>query len=229
MLTRQRFARLSPRQKLEEVYRRLLARYGPQHWWPAGSRFEVIVGAILTQAAAWGNVEKAIANLKRARALSPAALRQLPLEDIARLIYPCGYYQAKALKLKSFAEHLGRGYNDSLDRLFALDAPQLRSELLSIQGVGEETADSIILYAAHKPVFVIDAYTRRILGRLGMAADRSNYASFQQLFMANLPHDERPYNEYHALFVRHGKEVCNKAPLCQQCCLREICPSAKPG
>ena len=211
------------RQQLTEVYRLLLDRYGPQHWWPADAPFEVIVGAILTQSAAWGNVEKAIFNLKGAGALTPVSLRKLPLDELAELIYPSGYYNAKALKIKSFVEHLGDTHQDSLENLFSLDVPGLRRELLTIHGIGPETADSIVLYAARKPIFVIDAYTRRILPRLGLSPPRNDYSAFQELFMENLPTEEKLFNEYHALLVRHGKEVCKKAPLCDQCCLRSLC------
>ncbi len=209
--------------QLIEVYRLLLDRYGPQHWWPADSPFEVIIGAILTQSAAWGNVEKAILNLKQAGVLAPACLRDLAIDKLAELIYPSGYYNAKALKIKAFVERLEDAYQDSLERLFSLDVSSLRRELLAIHGIGPETADSIILYAAQKPIFVIDAYTRRILTRLGFSPPRDDYTSFQTLFMENLPTEERLFNEYHALFVRHGKEVCKKAPLCDQCCLRGVC------
>jgi endonuclease-3 related protein len=214
---------ISLSQLLTETYRLLFARYGPQHWWPADTAFEVMVGAILTQSAAWGNVEKAISNLKQAEALTPVSLRQLPIDELAKLIYPSGYYKAKALKLKKFVERLEEAYQDSLDKLFSLDIPQLRNELLSIHGVGPETADSIILYAAHKPTFVIDAYTRRIISRLGLSPQRDDYATFQALFMDNLPADKKLFNEYHALFVRHGKESCKKAPLCDHCCLKGLC------
>ncbi len=209
--------------RLLEIYHCLLARYGPQYWWPAADPFEVIVGAILTQSAAWTNVERAISNLKAARVLTPAALRELPVDEVAGLIRPSGYYNAKALKLKAFAERLGSRYGGDLGELFALDTDQLRRELLSIYGVGEETADSIILYAAGRPVFVIDAYTRRILGRLGLAPEGGSYGAFQSLLAQNLPADEALFNEYHALFVRHGKEVCRKAPHCPHCCLRALC------
>ena len=209
---------------LLDVYHRLLDRYGSQHWWPADSPFEVIVGAILTQSAAWANVEKAVINLKIGGVLSPGALRRLAVEELAGLVYPSGYYNVKAGKIKSFVDWLGERYDDNLGRLFALDIPLLRQELLSVHGVGEETADSIILYAAHKPVFVIDAYTRRIMGRLGLAPRTNSYTAFQGLFMQYLPHDESLFNEYHALFVRHGKDTCRKSPLCGQCCLTYVCP-----
>jgi endonuclease-3 related protein len=210
-------------QRLNEIYDVLFAHYGPQHWWPGDTPFEVIVGAILTQSAAWGNVEKAIANLKKAGALNPVSLRKLELSKIAELIYPTGYYNAKALKLKAFVEYLGVAHRDSLDKLFSLDTSKLRNELLNIHGIGPETADSIILYAARKPVFVIDAYTRRIISRLGLNPVKEDYSAYQALFMENLPADEKLFNEYHALFVRHGKEVCKKTPLCANCCLRKLC------
>jgi len=210
-------------QALQNIYHQLMARYGPQHWWPAQEPFEVIVGAILTQSAAWGNVEKAIANLKAAKALSPNTLRQLPLTEVATLIRPCGYYNAKALKLKSFAHWLGEYYNDNLSELFANNIDPLRQQLLSIHGIGQETADSIILYAANKPIFVIDAYTRRIINRISLAPDSNSYTAYQALFMDNLPTDTRLFNEYHALLVRLAKDVCRKHPLCQRCCLNNIC------
>ena len=208
---------------LQEIYQRLLNKYGPQHWWPAQEPFEVMVGAILTQSTAWINVEKAIANLKANRSLSPKWLRELPLSELALLIRPCGYFNAKALKLKSLVDWLGEHYNDSLDELFASDIDCLRQQLLSIHGIGEETADSIILYAAGKPIFVIDAYTRRIVSRIGLAGDNNGYAAYQALFMDNLPTDAGLFNEYHALLVHLGKNVCRKHPLCQQCCLSSMC------
>jgi len=209
---------------LLKIYHRLLACYGPQHWWPAEDPFEVIVGAILTQSAAWTNVEQAISKLKAANALTPVALHDLPVDRLAHLIRPSGYYNAKALKLKAFADHLQSRYRGDLGRLFALDTAALRQELLSIHGIGTETADSIILYAANRPTFVIDAYTRRILHRLSLAPETYSYAAFQALFTENLPQDEGLYNEYHALLVRHGKGVCRKAPQCPVCCLRQLCP-----
>ena len=209
--------------RLLSIYHQLMAHYGPQYWWPAKEPFEVIVGAILTQSAAWSNVEKAIASLKSAGALSPKALRWLPLSQVAALIYPCGYYNAKAVKLKSFAHWLGEYYEDDLSKLFASDTDYLRQQLLSIHGIGQETADSVILYAAGKSIFVIDAYTRRIVDRIGLAPDRSSYAAYQTLFMDNLPTDAKLFNEYHALLVRLGKSVCRNHPLCRECCLNNVC------
>ncbi|HEY92838.1 MAG TPA: hypothetical protein G4O17_03730 [Dehalococcoidia bacterium] len=210
-------------QSIQNIYHRLMARYGAQHWWPAPEPFEIIVGAILTQSAAWGNVEKAIANLKSAKVLLPEALRRLTLPEVAGLIRPCGYYNAKALKLKSFVRWLGENYNDDFSKLFTNDTDYLRQQLLSVYGVGQETADSIILYAANKPIFVIDAYTRRIINRIGLVPDSNSYNAYQNLFMNNLPADTQLFNEYHALLVYLGKSVCRNHPLCHQCCLKSIC------
>jgi endonuclease-3 related protein len=200
----------------------LYAAYGPQYWWPAESPFEMMVGAILTQSAAWTNADKAIANLKAANALSPEAIRNLPLAEMAAVIRPCGYFNAKAVKLKALAEWFGR-YNDAIENLCAADGDELRRELLEVHGVGPETADSILLYAAGKPFFVIDAYTRRIFSRLGLSPQKDSYDAYQRLFSANLTADVQLYNEYHALLVRLAKEVCRKKPLCRRCCLGDIC------
>ena len=210
-------------QSLLNIYHQLMAGYGPQYWWPAPEPFEIIVGAILTQSAAWLNVEKAIANLKEAKALSPRALRRLSHAEVATLIHPCGYYNAKALKLKSFAHWLGEYYDDDLDKLFAHNTDYLRQQLLAIHGIGQETADSIILYAAGKPIFVIDAYTRRIINRISLAPNSNSYAAYQTLFMDNLPADAGLFNEYHALLVGLAKDVCRNRPLCQRCCLNNLC------
>ena len=216
---------------MQQVYRRLYAAYGPQHWWPGDTPFEVVVGAILTQAAAWTNVEKAIGRLKAEGALSPRPIRQMSLDRLAELVRASGYFNAKARKLKAFCQHLGDRYGDALDALFAsrqVGTPTLREELLSLYGIGEETADSIVLYAAGKPAFVIDAYTRRILGRLGLRPESESYGAYQALFTAHLPADAALYNEYHALLVRHGKETCVKrATRCGSCCLADLCLYAR--
>jgi endonuclease-3 related protein len=207
---------------LQDIYRRLLDRYGPQHWWPADEPFEVMVGAILTQSTAWTNVEKAIRNLKAANAVSPAALRHLGLDELATLVRPSGYYTVKARKLKALVDWLEE-HDDDPSRLSAENTDVLRQELLAVYGIGEETADSILLYAIGKPVFVIDAYTRRIVDRLGLHPATSGYGSYQRLFVNSLRPDVTLFNEYHALFVQHGKTACRKVPLCQQCCLVEMC------
>ena len=181
------------------------------------------MGAILTQAAAWGNVEKALTNLKGAGALSPQALRALPREELARLIRPSGYFNAKTAKLQALAQFMAR-YGDDLDRLFSLELTRLREELLGVHGIGEETADSVILYAAGKPIFVVDAYTRRIFTRLGLGPTGSSYLAWQQYFMQSLPREAPQFNEYHALLVRHGKELCRPQPNCAPCPLLDLCP-----
>lgn len=220
-----RRSRQDTRRALIAIFDLLYDRYGPQHWWPASTPLEMIVGAILTQSAAWTNVEKAIANLMAAGVLTVAGLRATPDDELARLVYPSGYYNVKARKIKAFMDWLAAAYGGDLNRLFALDAGTMRRELLSVHGVGEETADSIILYAARRPVFVIDTYTRRIVARLGLAPREGPYAAFQDLFMDNLPRDEALFNEYHALLVRHGKSACRLAPACAGCCLGRLCPS----
>jgi endonuclease-3 related protein len=208
---------------LQEIYRLLFQRYGPQHWWPGDSPFEVMVGAILTQSTAWQNVEKAITNLKNAGLMSPASIRNVFAVELAELIFPTGYYQAKARKLQAFVRWLGEVCGDDLNRLFAINTDMLRQQLLGVYGIGPETADSILLYAGNKPVFVIDAYTRRIFSRLGLAPEKDSYNDLQKLFIKNLPLSTELFNEYHALLVRHGKEVCKKQPVCGKCCLNEIC------
>ena len=208
---------------LQEVYGRLLARFGPQHWWPGDSGWEMMVGAVLTQAVSWSNVERAIANLKSSGVLSPPALRRLPPEELARLIRPAGYYNVKARKLKALAQLMGDA-GDDLARLFNEYTDGLRRRLLGVYGVGEETADSILLYAASRPVFVIDAYTSRIMGRMGLAPPTASYSELQRLFMNHLPPDAALYNEYHALLVHLGKNTCRKTPLCPTCPLNTTCP-----
>lgn len=213
------------RQRLLAIFQRLYAAHGPQHWWPGDSPFEVVVGAILTQAAAWNNVERAIQNIKKINALSPQALHRLSRDELSRLVYPAGYYNAKASKLKALVEMLYREAGGSLEALLSRPTAELRRLLLSTHGVGPETTDSILLYAAERPVFVVDAYTRRLFSRLGLRPPKDDYASWQSLFMANLPADVALFNEYHALIVRHCKEVCRRQPRCDRCSLREICPT----
>ncbi|MBI4200894.1 MAG: endonuclease [Chloroflexi bacterium] len=207
------------------VYRRLYGRYGPQHWWPGDDPLETIVGAILTQNTAWGNVDKALSNLKAANALSMERIRELPQEELASLIRPSGYFNTKARKLRAFAQHLWERYDDDLGKFLGRDMETLRRELLSIYGIGDETADDIVLYAAHKPSFVIDAYTRRIMLRLGVVPERDRYSAFQALFHEHLDRDTQLFNEYHALLARHAKETCRKRPLCGACCLLSVCPT----
>ena len=217
----------SHRAVIAGVYDRLMAAYGPQGWWPADSPFEMIVGAILVQAVAWRNVEGTMAKLKEAGALSPSELRRIPEPELARLCYSCGYHNAKAHKLKAFAERLGeRG--DDLEAWLAGPTEAVREELLSIHGVGPETADSILLYAAGKPAFVIDAMTRRIVDRLGVPPAGRAYADYQRLFEANLPQDAAVYNEYHALLVALAKRHCVKRePRCGGCPVADLCATGR--
>ncbi len=209
------------------IYKRLFSAYGEQHWWPGTDPFEIIIGAILTQQVAWKNVEKALAALKVADLLSPETLLHAPLDEVVALIRPTMYYNAKAKKLRSFLLFLQERHHGALSDLLSLSLSSLREELLSVHGIGEETADSIILYAAGKPSFVIDAYTRRILQRVGLIGGAEPYAALRDLFMENIPRDVKLYNEYHALFVRHGKERCrSRGPLCSDCPLGDVCAYA---
>ncbi len=205
------------------IYRYLFKQYGPQHWWPAETPFEVMVGAILTQSAAWQNVEKAIANLKAAGVLSPEKLRVMPVAEIARLIRPSGYYNAKARKLTAMTAWLYDSCRNDISRLQNYRTEELRLSLLAVYGIGPETADSILLYAVGKPVFVIDTYTRRIFSRLGITPVKDSYSEWQSLFTSGLPEHVPSFNEYHALLVRHAKEHCRTRPICAGCPLFDIC------
>ncbi len=220
--------------RLMEVYDRFYAAYGPQHWWPGDGPFEVIAGAILTQSAAWTNVEMALANMRAAGCWSLEAVHQLPEPELAELVRSSGYFNAKAKKLKAFAAHVATNYpgnlDENLDRLLARPTAPLREELLSIHGIGEETADDIMVYAACKPSFVIDTYTRRIMDRMEMTPEtpRPKYADYQAVFHNNLPPETPLYNEFHALWDRHAKEACAKlTPRCDGCCLLDLCPTGQ--
>ena len=215
-----------PSQRLLHVYRTLFRAFGPQDWWPGESAFETMVGAVLTQSVAWTNVEKAIANLKDSGVLSPSALREIATERLAELVRPSGYYRAKAAKIKALVEHLD-GYGDDLGRFFDKDLRDLRTELLGIHGVGEETADAIILYAAEKPTFVVDAFTVRILDRLDLAPPSPGYGAYKAWLEEHLPNDVEMFNEYHALLVRLGKDFCKKTPNCAPCPLLSLCPTGE--
>jgi endonuclease III related protein len=211
------------RRRLLTLYRALYAAYGPQEWWPGDSPFEVMVGAVLTQNTAWANVEKAIAHLKRAGALTTARFRELPVRSLAALIRPSGYYNIKAKRLANLMAFLGEHYGGSLGRMFRDDPARLREGLLSVNGIGPETADAIMLYAAGHPVFVVDAYTKRIFSRHGFVPADAGYHEVQQLFLRNLHADARLFNEYHALIVRLGKERCRKrSPRCSGCPLERF-------
>jgi endonuclease-3 related protein len=210
---------------LAAYYDALFLAYGPQHWWPGRTRFEIIVGAILTQNTSWTNVELAIRNLRREKLLSPAALQRVPLDDLAQLIRSSGYFRQKARKLKAFVHFLYRQYGGSLDKMFATSTAKLREQLLQVHGIGPETADSILLYAGNHPVFVVDAYTRRILERHGLAHGKHSYEEIRRLFEQNLPATPSLFNEYHALIVHTGKHFCRKRkPDCQRCPLKSFIP-----
>jgi len=206
------------KKKLKSIYRKLSLHFGQQHWWPADSAFEVMVGAILTQNTSWSNVEKAIANLKKDKVLTPAKLYHLPDKRLARLIRPAGYYNIKTQRLKTFLRFFLDDYGASIKKLSRARAAALRQELLAIKGVGPETADSILLYALNKPVFVIDAYTKRIFIRHKLLKEGATYADAQKLFTVNLKPDVKLFNEYHALLVALGKNYCAKSkPKCSSC------------
>jgi len=202
---------------LIKYYERLFKAVGPRGWWPAETPFEVIIGAILTQNTAWKNVEKAIHNLKDAGVLSPEGLREIDPRALARLIRPSGYYRQKAKKIKRFVKYLWQRYNGSLEAMEEQSTDALREELLRLNGIGPETADSILLYALGRASFVVDTYTRRILSRHGLVEEGIRYEALRRVFMENLPADVGLYNEYHALLDYVGHHFCRKTPLCQKC------------
>ena len=202
---------------------------GPMHWWPARTPFEVIVGAILVQNTAWSNVERAIANLRREKLLAPRAIERVPLARLASLVRSSGCFRQKARKLKSFVRFLRHTHGGSLKRMFRAPTLELRAQLLAIHGIGPETADSILLYAGAHPVFVVDAYTHRILERHGLHAGKPDYERLRALFEARLPRDARVYNEFHALLVNVGKRWCRtRNPRCEECPLRAHLPAPLP-
>ena len=209
--------------QLQELFDTLLAQYGPRHWWPGETPFEVCVGAILTQNTNWGNVEKAIANLKAADRLSITGIATLLPDELAALIRPAGYFNVKAARLQAFTAFVRQGYHGSLDQLFAGSWQVTRQELLAVKGIGPETADSILLYAGQKPSFVVDAYTRRIFSRLGLVDEQISYDRLRDYFMDRLPQDTARFNEYHALIVELGKQSCRPKPQCSACCLAANC------
>ena len=213
---------------LLEIYRRLQSAFGPQHWWPGESRWEVIVGAVLTQNTAWNNVEKALQNLRAAQALTPQSLAALSEQQLSELIRPAGYYRVKARRLRHFVQFLFESYSGSLDALFAVELTSLRRQLLSIHGIGPETADSILLYAGQQPTFVVDAYTARVLQRHGWVPHGAKYALIKHFFESQLEPQVVLFNEYHALLVRLGKEFCRSQPLCSECPLQELLPDRRP-
>ncbi|HUT53450.1 MAG TPA: endonuclease III domain-containing protein [bacterium] len=203
--------------ELMRIYELLLARFGPLHWWPGESPFEVMIGAILTQNTAWSNVVKAIANLKAAGLLDAEALLRADLRKLKRLIRPSGYFNQKAIKLRAYVRFFTREFGGSVERMAAVDTAELREKLLAVKGIGPETADSILLYALDKPVFVVDAYTRRAFSRLGFLPRDVDYDATREFFVSRLPVDVSLYNEYHAQIVYLGKDYCRTKPRCAEC------------
>jgi len=211
------------REQLLEIYQTLLGFFGPQHWWPGETPFEVAVGAILTQNTSWTNVAKAIANLKAAGCLDATKLHELDLADLEELIRPAGYFRVKAKRLRNFIDWLCDDYRGDLKNLEGISTSRLREELLSISGIGPETADSILLYALNRPVFVVDTYTARVMVRHGLISPEGlDYHSLQDLFMSNLEPDVALFNEFHALLVMTGKDYCKPTPRCSRCPLDRL-------
>ena len=211
--------------KLLEAYERMLAAFGPQRWWPGESPFEVIVGAVLVQNTAWQNVERAIANLRDAGAMSARAMIALSSDELAELIRPAGYYQVKARRLRSLLQFIVEEYDGSLETMFQTDLFTLREQLLAVHGIGPETADAILLYAGGLPTFVVDTYAHRILARHGWIGYEADYQEIKDYFESSLSADVPLYNEYHALLVRVGKDYCKRSgPRCEGCPLEELLP-----
>jgi endonuclease-3 related protein len=210
------------RNLLMNIYRILHKAYGPRHWWPGETSFEVMVGAILTQNTSWRNVEKAIQKLKGKGVLNAKGIHCLKKSQLAPLIKSSGYYRIKADRLKSFVDFLFEEYNGSIKKMGRERLEALRKKLLGVKGIGPETADSILLYGLKKPIFVVDAYTKRILSRHGIISEKASYEEVQKLFMDHLPWDEKLFNEYHALLVYLGKTMCKKSPRCELCPIKSI-------
>lgn len=210
---------------IKRTYNSLFKQYGPQHWWPGDTPFEIMVGSVLTQNTAWLNVERAINNLKQADALSAETILSTHHARLAKWLKPSGYFNIKAKRLKNFCQwYVEQGGFKSLAKL---DTHDLRTQLLSVNGVGPETADDIVLYAFERPVFVIDAYTRRIFSRIGMIDGDESYEELRSHFESALKSDVSLFNEYHALIVKHGKDICKTRPRCDQCCLTSLCHQYK--
>jgi len=209
-------------ERLTEIYELLFERFGQQRWWPGETQFEIITGAILTQNTNWGNVEKAIGNLKSAKLLTAERLQDIEVSELAEHIRAAGYYNIKARRLKSFVQWLFDNCNGELTELESVDTEQLRRELLGIKGIGRETADSILLYAFDRKIFVVDAYTARVAFRHGLIEPDADYEQLRELFESNLPEDVQLFNEYHALLVRVGKEFCKRKARCSGCPLEKL-------
>ena len=209
---------------VRQVYDLLYERYGPQGWWPAETKLEVVLGAILVQSTAWGNAARALDAIREAGALDVAALARLSEGEIGELVRSSGFYTVKGRRVRALVEYVMERYGGDLDAMLSQDAAELRRELLGIHGIGEETADCIVLYAAGKPTFVIDEYTRRIVGRLGVGPmGQRKYADYQRVFEEALESDAGVFGEFHALLIALGKDVCRKSPLCLGCALKQVC------
>ena len=202
------------------MFQNLLNHFGPQSWWPAETELEMMVGAVLTQNTNWKNVERALNNLKKGNLLSLHKLSTLTTSEVAEVIRPAGYFNIKAKRLKNLIDFIVEHYEAELSLFLKEETQALREGLLSVKGIGPETADSILLYAARRPVFVVDAYTHRIMKRHGMIDEQASYHELQALFMDHLPEDAALFNEFHALLVRGGKEYCRRKPLCHICPLK---------
>lgn len=213
---------------LRQVYERLLAAFGPQHWWPGDGPFEVLVGAVLVQNTSWKNVERAIRNLRENDLMDPRRLYKAPQDELEELVRPAGYFRIKARRLRNLLELVVKRYGGSLDRMFATDLSTLREELLGVNGIGPETADSILLYAAGMPSFVVDTYTHRVLARHGWIGFDADYHEIKDYFESGLEQDVPLYNEYHALLVRVGNLHCRKQPKCEGCPLADLLPRGGP-
>lgn len=214
--------------QVEEVYRRLLEAYGPQHWWPGETPFEVMVGAVLTQNTNWTNVAKAIENLREEGLLDARTLHNLPHEGLAEFIRPAGYYRLKAARLKNLLAMLFDRFDGSLEAMFEMPLDELRELLLSVNGIGPETADSILLYAGGLPTFVVDTYTHRVFKRHAWIEDEADYHTLKEHLEAGVERSAPLYNEYHALLVKVGKEHCGPKPRCAGCPLESLLPSGGP-
>jgi endonuclease-3 related protein len=210
------------RSQLLGIYQQLFDALGPQHWWPADSPFEVIIGAILTQNTSWNNVERAIQNLKEKEILDPLRLYNVREGRLARIIKPSGFFNIKTKRVKHFMQFFFEHFQGRVEKMFAEDMLSLRERLLKVNGLGPETVDSILLYAGSKPVFVVDAYTKRIFSRHKLIPEEAAYDDIQGLFMNNLDHDVKMFNEYHALLVYVGKHFCKSKPRCDQCPMNGI-------
>ncbi len=215
------------RKRLMDIYERLYARFGAQGWWPGETALEICLGAILVQNTSWSNAARAIENLKREDLLTESALGQVRKDRLTRLLRPARFFNMKTKRLKGFMAYLRKHHGGDVNKFLSLPTEELHEELMSLDGVGRETADSITLYAAGRPVFVVDAYTKRIFSRLGYFVATKNgdrdYLTLQETLTAHLPHDTALFNEYHALLVRLGHTCCRPTPKCDECPLRAVC------